>query len=389
MPPNIFSRPVGSLLTVLAFTIMTHPSYAQDIWRGVDLSYINEMEDCGAVYRYEGKKADPYAIFANKGANIVRLRLWHDPDWTEYGTLADVTRSIRRARQHEMAVLLNFHYSDDWADPGNHIIPAAWRAAKTTEELAQRLHDYTYETLMTLDGRGLLTEYIQVGNEINTELLLMEEVPEHTPINWERNVLLLNAGISAVRRASDDSGKAIGLMLHVAQPENVRPWVDAAAEAGILDFDIMGISYYAKWSKLPLGRVEQAIRELRLRYGKDVVIVETAYPWTLRYNDQAHNILGADSLVEGYPATQDGQRRILIDLMRAVLTGGGLGVVYWEPAWISTRCKTRWGQGSHWENAALFDFHPGNLHKGADFLSHDYSNEMQSTAHENRNVNSQ
>ena len=198
---------------------------------------------------------------------------------------------------------------------------------------------------MILDERGLLPEYVQVGNEINTELLLTEEAPEHTPINWERNVVLLNAGISAVRRASEDSGKAIGLMLHVAQPENVEPWVDAAIEAGVLDFDILGLSYYAKWSKLPLGWVEQVMRELRLRYGKDVVIVETAYPWTLRYNDQAHNILGADSLVEGYPATQDGQRRILIDLMRAVLTGGGLGVVYWEPAWISTRCKTRLGAG--------------------------------------------
>ena len=173
---------------------MNFQGYAQDIWRGVDLSYVNEMEDCGTVYRYEGEAANPYAIFADKGANLVRLRLWHTPDWTEYGTLADVIRSIRRARQHEMAALLDFHYSDDWADPGNQIIPAAWRAAKTTEELAQLLHDYTYETLMTLDGQGLLPEYVQVGNEINTELLMEEEVPEHTPINWERNVDLLNGG---------------------------------------------------------------------------------------------------------------------------------------------------------------------------------------------------
>ena len=379
MPPNIFSRPAGTLLKVLAFAIMTFPGYAQDVWRGVDLSYVNEMEDCGAVYRHEGEAADPYLIFASKGANIVRLRLWHEPDWTEYSTLADVTRSIRRARQHEMAVLLDLHYSDDWADPGNQIIPAAWRATKTTEELAQLLHYYTYETLMTLDGQGLLPDYVQIGNEINTELLLSEEVPEHTPINWERNVVLLNAGISAVRQASEDSGKAIGLMLHVAQPENIGPWVDAAAEAGILDFDILGLSYYTKWSKMPFSLMEEAIRRLHQRYGKDVVIVEIAYPWTLRYNDQAHNILGVDSLIDGYPATQDGQRRMLIDLMRAVLRGGGLGVVYWEPAWVSTRCRTRWGQGSHWENAALFDFYPGNLHQGADFLGYDYSNEVRSS----------
>ncbi len=364
---------------IIAASAMTCPGYAQDIWRGVDLSYVNELEDCGAVYRYEGEVADPYAIFAGKGANLVRLRLWHTPDWTEYSTLPDVTRSIRRAKQHDMAVLLDFHYSDDWADPGNQIIPAAWRTAKTTEELAQRLYDYTYETLMTLDEQGLLPEYVQVGNEINTEMLLTEEIAEHTPINWERNVVLLNAGISAVRQVSDDSGKTIGLMLHVAQPENVGPWVDAAAEAGILDFDIIGVSYYAKWSKMPFNLVEEAIRRLRQRYGKDVVVVETAYPWTLRYNDQAHNILGADSLIDGYPATQDGQRRLLIDLTSAVLRGGGLGVVYWEPAWVSSGCKTRWGQGSHWENASLFDFRHVNLHKGADFLSHDYSNEVEST----------
>ena len=365
-------------LPIIAASAMTCPGYAQEIWRGVDLSYVNELEDCGAVYRYEGEVADPYAIFAGKGANIVRLRLWHSPDWTEYSTLPDVTRSIRRAKQHDMAVLLDFHYSDDWADPGNQIIPAAWRTAKTTEELAQRLYDYTYETLMTLDEQGLLPEYVQVGNEINTEMLLTEEIAEHTPINWERNVVLLNAGISAVRQVSDDSGKTIGLMLHVAQPENVGSWVDAAAEAGILDIDIIGVSYYAKWSKMPFNLVEEAIRRLHHRYGKDVVVVETAYPWTLRYNDQAHNILGADSLIDGYPATQDGQRRLLIDLTSAVLRGGGLGVVYWEPAWVSSDCKTRWGQGSHWENASLFDFRHVNLHKGADFLSHDYSNEVES-----------
>ena len=364
------------LLTIILLVISCQ-SYADDIWRGVDLSYVNELEDCGVVYRYEGKIADPYAIFAGKGANLVRLRLWHDPDWTEYSTLTDVTRSIRRARQQGMAVLLDFHYSDDWADPGNQIIPAAWRSAKTTEALAQRLYDYTYETLMTLDEQGLMPEYVQVGNETNTELLLTEEIAEDTPINWERNVVLLNAGISAVRQASDDSGKTIRVMLHVAQPENVGPWVDAAADAGVLDIDIIGLSYYAKWSKMPFNLLEEAIRRLRYRYGKDVAVVETAYPWTLKYKDQAHNLLGADSLIDGYPATQNGQRRMLIDLMGAVLRGGGLGVVYWEPAWVSSRCRTRWGQGSHWENATLFDYRGVNLHKGADFLSRDYSTEVQ------------
>ena len=355
----------------------------QHIWRGVDLSYVNELEDCGAVYRFEGKIAEPYRIFAAKGANLVRLRLWHNPDWTEYSTLADVTRSIRRARQHEMAVLLDFHYSDDWAHPGKQIIPAAWRTANTTEELAQRLHDYTYETLMALNTLDLLPEYVQVGNEINTELLVTEELAEGVAINWKRNAVLLNAGISAVRRAAQETRATILVMLHIAQPENVERWVDAAAASGTQDFDIIGISYYSEWSKMPFQLMEREIRRLRHKYEKDVVIVETAYPWTVNGNDAANNLLGNDSLINGYPLTIDGQSRQIIDLMKAVLKGGGLGLVYWEPAWISSRCNTRWGQGSHWENAALFDYDGAELHRGADFLSHDYSSETKSMAKKN------
>ena len=125
------------------------------IWRGVDLSYVNEMEDCGAVYRLNGETRDPYALFAEIGANVVRLRLWHTPEWTRYSTLADVTRSIRRAKVHGMAVLLDFHYSDDWADPSKQIIPAAWRDIGTTQGLARALHDYTYAVLSDLDALDL------------------------------------------------------------------------------------------------------------------------------------------------------------------------------------------------------------------------------------------
>ena len=375
---SLIKMAVKNWLPITGLLFIGCQCYAQDIWRGVDLSYVNELEDCGAVYRYKGKIAEPYRIFADKGANLVRLRLWHNPGWTEYSTHADVTKSIRRAKQHGMAVLLDFHYSDDWAHPGKQIIPAAWRTAKTTKELAQLLHEYTYETLMTLHAQGLLPEYVQVGNEINTELLLTEEVAEDAEINWERNVVLLNAGILAVRRAAQESRTAIRVMLHIAQPENVEPWVNAAAAAGTLDFDIIGISFYSKWSKMSFNLMEHAVRRLRHQYGKDVVVVETAYPWTVRSNDSADNLLWKDSLIQGYPATIDGQRRHLIDLMSAVLKGGGLGVVYWEPAWVSSRCSTRWGQGSHWENASLFDYRRVELHRGSDFLSHDYASEIQS-----------
>ena len=146
-----------------------------------------------------------------------------------------------------------------------------------------------------------------------------------------------------------------------------------ALAAGLAQFDILGVSYYAQWSDLPLENLGEVLKRLEAAYGKDIAVVETAYAWTLDWNDDADNILGERSLEPGYPPTKEGQRRYLIDLMGEVLKAGGRGIVYWEPAWISTRCRTRWGRGSHWENAALFDFMRSELHEGADFLSHEFS----------------
>jgi len=360
-------RPQALLILMLVLLFPLAES-AEAPWRGVDLSYVNELEDCGAVFRDKGAAADPYAIFAKAGANLVRLRLWHSPDWTSYSTLADVKKSMHRARQHGMRVLLDLHYSDDWAHPGKQIIPAAWREAESTRDLARLVYEYTTAVLDELDEAGLWPEYVQVGNEINTELLLPEEVPEGTPINWQRNIALLNAGIRAVRESGNTKRSTPGIMIHIAQPENVEPWFDAALENGLDEFELIGISYYPKWSEMPFHNMRNALGHFRAKYRKEIVVVETAYPWTLAGMDAAANILGEDSLVRGYPASKDGQRRFMLELMAAVRGSGGLGVVYWEPAWISSTCSTRWGKGSHWENAALFDYSDAELHEGADFL---------------------
>ena len=96
------------------------------IYIGADLSYVNEIIDCGGQYRENGSIVDPYKLFAQKGANIVRLRLWHTPDWTDYSDFDDVKKAIRLSRANGMQVLLDFHYSDTWADPDHQIIPQAW-----------------------------------------------------------------------------------------------------------------------------------------------------------------------------------------------------------------------------------------------------------------------
>ena len=352
--------------------VSAEQSFNQKLWRGGDLSYVNELDDCGAVYSDDDGRSDAYQIMAAAGANLARLRLWHSPDWTDYSTLSDVRRSITRAKYANMQVLLDFHYSDTWADPGAQIVPKAWRGSKSEEELAQRLYDYTYGTLMSLAKDNLLPEFVQIGNETNSELLMKEKAVEGAAINWARNVKFLNAGIKATRDVSSSLGIDIGIMLHVAQPENVEPWFDDAIKAGLSEYDILGVSYYPKWSEVEFSEVEKYIKSFREKYSKEVVIVETAYPWTMEGNDEAKNILREDALIDGYEASRSDQKRQLIDLMQAAVNGGGLGVVYWEPAWISSDCETRSVRGSRWENAALFDFE-GRLHGGADFLSREYS----------------
>jgi arabinogalactan endo-1,4-beta-galactosidase len=337
---------------------------------GVDLSYVNEIEACGAQYRLNGKLRDPYELFADSGANLVRLRLWNNPTWTSFSTEADVTRSIERARKAGMQVLLDFHYSDDWADPQKQTIPAAWAAdIGDADKLATHVYEYTRDVLARLNARGLLPYMVQVGNETNTAMLRAADT-SGVPIDWARNAKILNAGIRAVREAKAADGTSPRVMLHVAQPENVEPWFAAATAAGVRDFDYIGVSYYPKWSKLDMKQAGAALAKVRQRFKADIIVVEVSYPWTLLdAGDKASNLLGEDSLLRGYPATPSGQQHFMNDVVHMTREAGGVGVVYWEPAWVSTSCATRWGTGSHWENATLFDFRKGNeLTPAADFL---------------------
>lgn len=362
------------LLGVLAACLLASwPAQAADRYFGADLSFANEMDDCGAVYREHGKPIDVYRLFKEHGANLIRIRIWNNPDWTDYSNLADVEKSIARARAAGMQVLLDFHYSDGWADGDKQIIPAAWAHIKDPHKLANALYQYTYKTLMALNAKGLMPNMVQVGNEINREILEPKGWPKNKPIDWTRDALLINAGIKAVRDAGKNSAIKPKVMLHIAQPEHVEPWFAAATKAGITDFDVIGISYYQKWSKETIPELGATIKRLTRKYPKaDVMVVETAYPWTMGWDDNTPNAMGKDSIAPGYPATPQGQRKYLIDVSQAVISNGGVGVVYWAPDWVSTRCHTRWGRGSTWENATLFDF-KGNVLPGIDFLDYPYT----------------
>jgi len=346
---------------------------------GADLSYVNQILEHGGVYRENGAIKDPYQIFKDHGANLVRLRLWHTPAWTKevYGSagtkmfndLADVKVAIRRSKDAGLAVNLDFHYSDTWADPAKQIIPAAWKGLDATT-LSDSVYQYTYKTLKALSDEGLMPEMVQIGNEINPGMLL--PTGSYASYGWQQLGTLINSGIRATREVSKLTGASMQIILHIAQPENVKYWFENITLWGdVADFDIIGFSYYSKWSDIPIGKISYYVSEFKKRFNKEVMIVETSYPWTGDNGDNYNNIYAPADAQPGYQLTPEGQLSYLTDLTRAIMDGGGMGIMVWEPAWISSSARDIWGQGSAWDNCTFFDF-GGNVNQGIDFMNVSY-----------------
>ena len=215
-----------------------------------------------------------------------------------------------------------------------------------------------------------MPEYVQVGNEINPGFLLPQGARGN---NNEANMItLLNGAIKAVRDAAALSTIKPKIIIHIAQPENVTAWFNGLAAKGLTDFDIAGISYYYMWSSVSLESLSNYIALIKSSVGKEVMVVETAYPWTTGYADSYGNIMNVSKLLPDYPATPDGQYRYIKKVTSEIIEGGGKGIMYWEPAWITSQLKTQWGQGSAWEPNTYFDFQ-GNVIKVMDFMTDKYN----------------
>ncbi len=359
-----------TLLCGVVAALFAQPVAARDLYFGADLSFANEMDDCGAVYRENGAPKNLYALFKEHGANVARIRIWNAGNPTKYSNLADVERSFKRAKALGMLTLLDFHYSDWWADGGKQIIPAAWAKIKDPKKLAQVLYRYTYDTLMALDRAGVMPDMVQPGNEINHEILDKGRW-KTGPINWKRNALLLNAAIKAIRDAGRKAGTHPKVMIQIAQPEYNLPWYEAATRAGVTDFDMIGLSYYPKWSTNSFRGLGRTINLLRNRYpGKEVLVVETAYPWTLGGSAAASG-LARDNQTPGYPATPEGQKRFLVDLSQAVIANGGLGVFTWAPDWVPALCRGNADRNVDWPSMTFFD-DKGEVLPGIDYMREKY-----------------
>ncbi|WP_078900620.1 glycoside hydrolase family 53 protein [Streptomyces sp. SBT349] len=324
--------------------------------QGVDLSSVLKGEDHGAVFRYaDGTVGDPLAILRDGGANWVRLKVWVDsPDG--YHGLPQLLTMARRAAALNMRLLVDFHYSDSWADPGQQNKPASW-ANLPFDQLERALYDHTFATLDGLRAQGTPAAMAQIGNEINGGMLW----PDGSSDDWDALARLLIAGSHAARDASPGTEVA----LHLAEGGDNGGtvwWFDNAVRRGV-PFDVIALSFYGYWHGT-LDELSFNARDCVERYGKDLIVAETAYPFTLDDADGHPNIIGDPSLlVPGFGAHPEGQWdwiQAVSGVLADLPDSRGRGLFYWEPAWTATT-GNGWdpadpSSGNAWENQALFDY---------------------------------
>ncbi|MBK8165216.1 MAG: glycosyl hydrolase 53 family protein [bacterium] len=324
---------------------------------GADLSFVPQLSALGAAFSRDGQQAPLLALVAEAGVGLVRLRLWHTPTEPWHGLEATVAFA-HQVQAAGFALMLDLHYSDGWADPGQQTMPAAWQGTPVAT-LADSVAAYTAHVVARFVDEGLTPRYVQLGNEIDAGLLWdagrvgWPGSAWDTPTQWDTLTTLLQAAAGAARAALPP-GAPTELVVHLApggDNARCRWFLDRLAAAGV-DYDVIGLSYYPWWHGT-LWQLQANLRDLRPRYGKPLLVVETAYPWTLAAADATGNFVTAGtSLHAGYPATPPGQRDFLRDVRRVVETSGGVGVVCWEPAFI----PVDGGPGNPWENLTLFDF---------------------------------
>jgi arabinogalactan endo-1,4-beta-galactosidase len=323
--------------------------------KGADASFLPQVEDGGGVFLSGGEPTDLLTILHSRGINTLRLRLWHTPDDGHNG-LVETLDLAERAQDAGFGILLDIHYSDTWADPSHQAKPGAWSSLSATT-LGDSVRAYTRDVMTAFAHRGLAPAIVQIGNEITLGLLWDEgRVGNNfdTPDQWENLASLIQAAIEGVHDALPAEQRP-GIMIHIdrgGDNATARRFFDHLLAEGV-DFDLIGLSYYPWWHG-SLEAFQANLNDLAIRYEKNLVVVETAYPWTLGWFDHTHNIVGlSGQLLPGYPATPEGQRAFftkVLEIVHSIPGNRGRGVFWWAPEWISSE-----GFGSSWENLALFD----------------------------------
>ena len=325
----------------------------EDFIMGMDASCVPALEAGGVkYYDHDGNEKDVYQILSENGINYIRVRVWNDPFDAEGngygGGNCDIENAIaigKRATEQGMKLLVNFHYSDFWADPGKQMAPKAWKGMKI-EEKCDALYRYTKDSLQKLVDAGVDVGMVQIGNETNGAMC---GESSSALGGWKKIMELMNAGSKAVREVCPDALVAV----HFANPEKTDSYYSYGKnlEYYQVDYDVFASSYYPFWHGT-LDNLSRVLTDIAESYGKKVMVAETSYAFTAADTDFYGNTIGeGGGIVKDYPFTQQGQANLVRNVIDTLVnkTVGGIGVFYWEGTWISA------GGSSYEENAALWE----------------------------------
>ena len=308
--------------------------------RGADVSFLPELRKSGLVlYNRLNQAEDLLLTLKRAGVNTIRLRIWKNP--TEpVSDLETVKALAQECKNLGFKILLTIHYSDTWADPGNQTKPLQWQSSST-----QALHDSVRAYTQTIITQ-IQPEYVQIGNEINSGLLW----PDGNINQLSTFKSLLKTAIEAVR----ETNSTTRIIIHYAGHEGSEAFYANLTE---LDYDIIGLSYYPIWHGKDLNLLETTLARLATQYGKQTLLAETSYPFTLGWNDWTNNIIGGnDQLIPDFKATPEGQQQYMKALKKMILNQPKcIGFCYWGGEWMSYYGNQA-TNGSTWENQAFWDF---------------------------------
>ena len=310
----------------------------EDFIRGMDVSSVLSLEASGVVFRdSDGQEQDLFRILSENGVNYIRVRVWNNPydaSGNGYGggnnDAAKAAEIGRRAAKYGMRLLVDFHYSDFWADPAKQKAPKAWKGL-SLDQKAVKIAEFTGESLTAISAAGADIGMVQIGNEINGGIA--------GETAFSSMARLLNSASAAVR----DFSSSVRVAVHFTNPERpggIKYFADSLDQYGV-DYDVFAVSYYPYWHG-SLGNLTSVLSYVASTYGKDTMVAETSYAYTLDDTDGHGNTVSAYSNSSGenilWPFTPQGQAdevRSVMAAVNAVPDGRGVGVFYWEGAWIT------------------------------------------------------
>ena len=309
---------------------------SEDFIRGVDISSIIAEEKSGVVYyNEEGAEQDIFQTLAQNGVNYIRVRVWNDPydeNGSGYGGGNNDTKTAAeigaRAAKYGMKLCVDYHYSDFWADPNKQQCPKAWEGM-AIEDKSEALYQFTKESLSEIIDAGAVIGMVQIGNETNNGM--------SGETDWTKRRQLMQAGSRAIRETAQETGQDMQIAVHFTDVSDKKGTLAIAQKLldKEIDYDIFAVSYYPFWHG-SLENLTDVLREISGEYGKKVLVAETSYPYTDGDGDGSANSIGGTDVTPEYAVSAQGQTNEIRDVCAAVADVGeaGLGVFYWEPAWI-------------------------------------------------------